>query len=198
MGNREDLLAGARQVIIERGVAKATAREIAAAAGVSLAAIGYHFGSKEQLLTEALNDALGSAIGDGMGALIREGAGMPPLESFARVWNGMSEIVGANRTAMMASVENLVRVVRDDDAQQQMGEAVSHAYSDLANDFAAAHPHLSEEQTRALAELSFVLVQGYAILSLIAPTDDLPSGDRFAAAISALAEPAVGEPVAGE
>lgn len=188
MGNREDLLAGARQVIIERGVAKATAREIATAAGVSLAAIGYHFGSKEQLLTEALNDALGSAIGDGMGELIREGAGTPPLESFARVWNGMSEIVGANRTAMVASVENLVRVVRDDDAQQQMGEAVSHAYGDLANDFAAAHPHLSEDQARALAELSFVLVQGYAILSLIAPSDDLPSGDRFATAISALTE----------
>lgn len=191
MGNREDLLAGARQVIIERGVAKATAREIAAAAGVSLAAIGYHFGSKEQLLTEALNDALGSAIGDGMGALIRDGAGAPPLESFARVWNGMSEVVGANRAAMMASVENLVRVVRDPDSQQQMGAAVSHAYSDLAGDFAAAHPQLSEDQTRALAELSFVLVQGYAILSLIAPSGDLPTGDRLATAISALAEPAV-------
>ena len=37
MGNREDLLAGARRVILEQGVAKATAREIANAAGVSLA-----------------------------------------------------------------------------------------------------------------------------------------------------------------
>lgn len=33
MGNREDLLAGARKAIIERGVAKTTARDIAAAAG---------------------------------------------------------------------------------------------------------------------------------------------------------------------
>ena len=59
MGNREDLLAGARKVIIERGAAKATARDIAAAAGVSLAAIGYHFGSKERLITEALTGAVG-------------------------------------------------------------------------------------------------------------------------------------------
>src|SRR5690606_9879232 len=188
MGNREDLLAGARQVIIERGVAKATAREIAAAAGVSLAAIGYHFGSKEQLLTEALNDALGSAIGDGMGALIRDGAGTPPLEAFARVWNGMPEIVGDNRAAMVASVENLVRVVRDPDAQQQMGAAVSHACADLADDLAAAHPQLSEEQALALGELSFVLAQGYAIHSLIATRGELPSGDRFAPAVSALVE----------
>ncbi|WP_344294175.1 helix-turn-helix domain-containing protein, partial [Agromyces neolithicus] len=59
MGNREDLLAGARRVILERGVAKATARDIATEAGVSLAAIGYHFGSKEQLITEALMESLG-------------------------------------------------------------------------------------------------------------------------------------------
>ena len=31
MGNREDLLSGARRVILERGVAKATARDIAVA-----------------------------------------------------------------------------------------------------------------------------------------------------------------------
>ena len=66
MGNREDLLAGARRVIIERGVAKVTARDIASAAGVSLAAIGYHFGSKEQLITEALmpspSDAMSASV----------------------------------------------------------------------------------------------------------------------------------------
>src|SRR6187431_2046713 len=58
MGNREDLLAGARKVIMERGVAKTTARDIASTAGVSLAAIGYHFGSKEELLKAALRHAL--------------------------------------------------------------------------------------------------------------------------------------------
>ena len=104
MGNREDLLAGARKVIIERGVAKATARDIAAAAGVSLAAIGYHFGSKERLLTEALTDALGTAIGDGMGDLIREGAGTPPLDAFAHTWNGIPGIFAANGTWMRPSV----------------------------------------------------------------------------------------------
>jgi AcrR family transcriptional regulator len=49
MGNREDLLAAAKKVILERGLAKVTARDIAGAAGVSLAAIGYHFGSKDRL-----------------------------------------------------------------------------------------------------------------------------------------------------
>lgn len=77
MGNREDLLAGARRVIVERGVANATARDIAQAAGVSLAAIGYHFGSKDQLVTEALLDTLGTGIGDGMEAAIVEAKDLP-------------------------------------------------------------------------------------------------------------------------
>ncbi|MGH3898001.1 MAG: TetR family transcriptional regulator [Pseudonocardiaceae bacterium] len=39
------------------GYGRTTARDIAAAAGVSLAAIGYHFGSKETLLNAALMQA---------------------------------------------------------------------------------------------------------------------------------------------
>lgn len=186
MGNREDLLAGARRVIVEQGMAKATARDIAAASGVSLAAIGYHFGSKEQLLTEALNDALGSAIGDGMGALIRQGGGHAPLDAFARMWDAVPQIFEANRDALMASVENIVRVVRDASAQQQMGVAIEQAHQDFATDFETAHPELEPEQARALAELTFALVQGYAILWLMNPSA-LVGGDRLAAAIDALA-----------
>lgn len=60
MGNREDLLAGALRCIREKGYARTTARDIAAAAGTSLAAIGYHFGSKEALLNEAMFAAFDS------------------------------------------------------------------------------------------------------------------------------------------
>jgi AcrR family transcriptional regulator len=117
MGNREDLLAGARKAIMERGVAKTTARDIATAAGVSLAAIGYHFGSKERLITEALAEALGTGIGDSMDALIRESSGKPLLQAFAQMWDGMPEVFEANREGMLASLENLVRVARAPESQ---------------------------------------------------------------------------------
>jgi AcrR family transcriptional regulator len=58
MGNREDLLAAARTCLLEKGYARTTARDVAGAAGTSLAAIGYHFGSKDALLTQALQGAL--------------------------------------------------------------------------------------------------------------------------------------------
>jgi len=59
MGNREDLLAGAKRCLIEKGYARTTARDIAAASGVSLAAIGYHFGSKDALMNQAVFDSVG-------------------------------------------------------------------------------------------------------------------------------------------
>ena len=59
MGNREDLIAGAKRCLLEKGYAATTARDIAAASGASLAAIGYHFGSKEALMNQAVYDSVG-------------------------------------------------------------------------------------------------------------------------------------------
>ncbi|MBF6300142.1 TetR/AcrR family transcriptional regulator [Nocardia amamiensis] len=185
MGNREDLLAGARKVIIERGVAKATARDIASAAGVSLAAIGYHFGSKEQLITEALTDGLGTAIGDSMEALIRQG-GATPLAAFAALWNAMPAVFTDNRDSMLASMENLVRVARSPESRKFFAETLPGAYRDMAEALREAHPQLSEDQSEAIAELYFVLVQGLGILQTIAPEAKLPDGDRLAQAVTAL------------
>ncbi|MFC8041946.1 TetR family transcriptional regulator [Nocardia sp. NPDC057353] len=174
-------------MIVERGVAKATAREIAAAAGVSLAAIGYHFGSKEQLITEALSDTLGTAIGDAMEDRIREGRGHTPLDGFAAVWNAMPAAFAANRAAMLASAENLVRVARSPEAQQHFAAMLEGGFDDLADALRDAHPELTDEQVRAIAELHFVFSQGLGLLHTIAPDAPLPDGNRFAIAIAALA-----------
>ncbi|MGK8524158.1 TetR/AcrR family transcriptional regulator [Nocardia asteroides] len=189
MGNREDLLAGARKVIVERGVAKATARDIASAAGVSLAAIGYHFGSKEQLITEALSDALGTAIGDSMEAKIREGAGIAPLAAFAALWNGMPSVFAENRDSMLASMENLVRVARSPESQKFFAQSLPGAYRDMADALREAHPWLSADQAGAIAELYFVLAQGLGVLQTLVPESELPDGDRLAQAVAALAAP---------
>ncbi|MGW8647909.1 TetR family transcriptional regulator [Nocardia salmonicida] len=187
MGNREDLLAGARKVILERGVAKATARDIAAAAGVSLAAIGYHFGSKDRLVTEALSEALGNSIVDARDELIAAGAGKPPLEGLAQLWNGMPAVFADNHEAMLASLENIVRIVRTDDARAQLADQLSGAYTDLAANVAAAHPELDPEQAAAIGRMYFVLAQGLAMLWVLDPGAVAADGDQLATAVRALA-----------
>jgi AcrR family transcriptional regulator len=53
---RERLLAGARTVVARDGLGSTTSRGIADAAEVNLAAITYHFGSKDELIAAALVD----------------------------------------------------------------------------------------------------------------------------------------------
>ena len=190
MGNREDLLAGARRVIVERGVANVTARDIAQAAGVSLAAIGYHFGSKEQLVTEALLDTLGTGIGDGMEAAILEAKDLPRLAGFAALWNRMPDVFAANREALLASMENAVRMMRDPAALTRMQAAVEEGYRGVAEGLVAAYPGLSPEQALALAQLEFVLSQGLGILWLLSPEGRIPDGDTLAAAVALLQDAA--------
>jgi AcrR family transcriptional regulator len=48
------LLNAAKRLVIERGYAGTSVRELAAAAGTNLAAVNYHFGSRENLLNEAM------------------------------------------------------------------------------------------------------------------------------------------------
>ena len=56
MGNKEALLRGALECLLEKGYARTTARDVASRSKTSLAAIGYHFGSTEHLLNEAIAD----------------------------------------------------------------------------------------------------------------------------------------------
>jgi AcrR family transcriptional regulator len=52
--NRDALLEGALRCLQEQGYARTTARDIVAASGANLGSIGYHYGSTERLLNQAL------------------------------------------------------------------------------------------------------------------------------------------------
>ena len=86
MGNREDLIAGAKRCLVEKGYAHTTARDIAAASGVSLAAIGYHFGSKDALMNQAVYESIGDWADELSRALTAEGAlESQPLRRFESI-----------------------------------------------------------------------------------------------------------------
>jgi len=104
MGNREDLLAAAKRCLYERGYARTTARDIATAAGTSLAAIGYHFGSKDALLNEARIQAIAEwydELGRALAASSEPDA--TPMERFEAIWTRMIEVFGAHRALCVYS-----------------------------------------------------------------------------------------------
>src|SRR5687768_16619211 len=60
---RDRLLEAARRCVRKGGLAAATSRDITTEAGANLAAITYHFGSKDELLATALFDELHGRLG---------------------------------------------------------------------------------------------------------------------------------------
>src|SRR5689334_22237443 len=114
MGNREDLLAGAKQCLIERGWARTTVRDIAAAAGVSHAAIGYHFGSRDALLTQALVEAV-DELDDELGRRV-------PADEPEQRWQALIESFTTHRALWVAQLEAIVQAERSPEVREHLAE----------------------------------------------------------------------------
>src|SRR5689334_21413598 len=95
---RARLLDATLEVLGTHGVAQTTSREIAAAAGVNLQAITYHFGAKDDLVAQALVHAVRTWIEPARAAL--SGIGDDPL-------SGLLGTVSALQQALDEAREHL-------------------------------------------------------------------------------------------
>ncbi|HEV2374601.1 MAG TPA: TetR/AcrR family transcriptional regulator [Streptosporangiaceae bacterium] len=142
MGNREDLLAGAKQCLIEKGYARTTARDIAAASGVSLAAIGYHFGSKDALLNQAIYELIGQWGEEVERALSAEGAlDTDPLRRFETIMERTFESFrGPARGLWTAQLELMGPLEHNDELRRFLAGVQSEAATGLAELFLGIDP----------------------------------------------------------
>jgi AcrR family transcriptional regulator len=187
MGNREDLLEGARKAILKRGIAKVTARDIAAQAGVSLAAIGYHFGSKDKLVNQAIMEATGTRVGDGLeAAIVESGHDHTLAESLAGTWQAMLTIAVEAHEELLLSLENGVQIAHNPEAQEFMSSATATAFADLARSVRTAHPELPDDLALSIAKFYFLLFQGIAMQTLLAPDTEFPDGAEIQRVLAAL------------
>ena len=187
MGNREELLAGAKRCLFEKGFARTTARDIATAAGVSLAAIGYHYGSKEALLNEALRQAI-EEWGEGLGWTM---AGEPDPETdpgarFEAMWTRVLQSFAENRQLWAVQFELLAHLARDPELRGTFTESTKEARLGLVELFGGAKP--GEDERRALQVGAFhqALLAGMAALWLADP-QSTPAGHDLREALLAMA-----------
>jgi len=123
MGNREDLLAGAKRCLVERGWANTTVRDIAAAAGVSHAAIGYHFGSRERLLVQALLEELDELD-------TRMAPDGQPATAVDQ-WQAMLESFTTDKALWTSHLEAIVQAQRNDELRARLAEGQQRARTEL-------------------------------------------------------------------
>ena len=108
---RQDLLDAARDCVRTHGLAGTTSREITTAAGANLAAITYHFGSKDELIAEALFGELHRRIEPALALLEGDGA---PEQRGLTVVQALSTEFERSKKDTLVYFEALLLAARDE------------------------------------------------------------------------------------
>ncbi|MEV6207370.1 TetR/AcrR family transcriptional regulator [Kitasatospora sp. NPDC051914] len=178
MGNREDLLAGAKRCLLEKGYGRTTARDIASAAGVSLAAIGYHYGSKDALLTQAMMEALGE-WGDELGRVLAElGEETDPQERFVAAWDKVLESFVEHRGLWSVQIEILAQMEHAPELRAMLGGVQKEARLGLSAMFQGVPEVPDTPDELARGAFYQALLAGLASQWVISP-ELAPSGREF-------------------
>ncbi|HEX4742745.1 MAG TPA: TetR/AcrR family transcriptional regulator [Caulobacteraceae bacterium] len=180
MGNREELLVGAKRCLRAKGFARTTARDIAAASGVSLAAIGYHFGSKEALLTRALVEATGEWVEE-LGRVLASDldADATPIERFELTWTRLLGLFRGHRQLWAANFEVSPYVETMPEVRAVMASAQEAARLGLARLFLGLDEITDPEGARDAGAFYYALLAGVIIQWLVDP-DRAPSATQLA------------------
>ncbi|KAB2347980.1 TetR/AcrR family transcriptional regulator [Actinomadura rudentiformis] len=190
MGNREKLLKAARDCLHEKGYRRTTARDLTTAAGVSLAAIGYHFGSTEALLNAALHEAV-QEWGERLECALAAGAdaGASPAERFAAIWTQIISSFETDRPLWAAQAEVLVQAQHVAELRAPLTASMAEGRSGLAEVFLPpkAEGNIDDTRARLVGSLCQTLLTGLVMQWLIDPHQAL-SANELASALHILAE----------
>lgn len=183
VGHREDLLAGAKKCLLERGYARTTARDIVAASGANLASIGYHFRSKDALMMTALFEVLEESM-------------VPPApesgdDPSAR-WGfeaNLAEVIGSfvdHPQYWALSIEVYSQARDNPELQKVFADYFEAMRVDLARQLVGADS-VDEPAVRTAGSAYLAMMSGLSLQWMIDP-DRAPSARELAAGLRAIAD----------
>ena len=185
MGHREDLLAGAKRCLLDKGYARTTARDVVAASGTNLGSIGYHYGSTRALMQAAMLSAIedwGEAVGIAL-ATSGEDEAADPL---VRYWQRVIGSILSHRELWLASIEAMIQSEHSPELKAQLAEGMEQGRSGLAAILTGRDEQTLDEQTvRTVGSVGMALMSGVLTQWLTDPAR-APSAEQVAAGIRAL------------
>lgn len=198
MTNREALLESALASLQDKGYADTTAREVATRAGVSLGAIGYHFGTMQELLDAALAEGVRRWFGPLIGYL-SELQTLPAFEHLGQVLERLLDTLSRNRPLVIAYFEAMLRAERSPGVRAALAVEFHELRAALTGGIEQAlarHPRFVSPDPETAASLIMATFDGLIIQWLLDPERVL-SGRVIAETIvrAATLVPAGGGPV---
>lgn len=145
---KERILAAAEVLFAQRGFDGASLRQLTAAAEVNLAAVNYHFGSKDRLVEEVFRRRLDTLNAHRLAALSKVAAEPDTtledvLDAFIRPALALS---GDGSGSLFMRVLARAFAEHDDHLRQFMSENYGHVMRQFTAEFARLLPQLSREE----------------------------------------------------
>lgn len=175
--HRTKLLEAARTLLRERAYGNITARDLVAASNTNLGSIGYHFGSKEALL----NEAIGLALEEWAEAIIHATRTSDP---------GPLALTNSLRTVLdeydsiqpyyQAYIEALARSARSPELREQLAAHYNRQRDRVAGWLTDSLPDtIDPDDARHLASVMIATVDGLLIQTFI-DADNAPTSHDLA------------------
>lgn len=185
--HKQQLLDGALECLRTRGYARTTARDIAAAAGANIGSIGYHYGSKDALLTEALQEgfrAWTAHLSSRVGAV--EAAN--PVERLRLSWDTMLAELAEQEGLLQAFLEALAPASRSPELRAQLASLYRELRDEVAAIAAQSLPDTSEgaAAARVVSSLLIAVFDGLQLQWFLEPAET-PSADAIGQALAVTA-----------
>jgi AcrR family transcriptional regulator len=185
MGHREELLAGAKRALYEKGYAHTTARDIVALSGTNLGSIGYHYGSTQALLTAAMISAM-EDWGETLQAALTAEQPDDPRDPMVRFWRRVIGSITEHRQLWLASVEVMTAAERNDELRALLAAGLAEGRRGMAALVTGIpEDQLDEATVRTVGAAQMALMSGVVTQWLTDPAS-APGPEEIVAGVRAL------------
>ena len=178
MSHREELLAAARRLLETQGYARITARDLVAESGTNLASIGYHFGSKEGLLNEAIGTVFDEWT-EQLAAIAMADPNAAPLQRAQATWSALLANLPKRRALLLSYVEAMAQAERTPALREQFAghyRAMRARVAQLVAESLGGAIAADDPRAAAIASWVIAVCDGLALQWLLDP-DCAPSAD---------------------
>ncbi|CAN5433510.1 TetR/AcrR family transcriptional regulator [soil metagenome] len=173
---RQRLIDGTLDCVRRSGVDGATSREITTTAGVNLGAITYHFGSKDELVAEALLDAVRRWLDPVLAVLRSE---LEPAERTAAAVEALQRSLAEARSSLPTYLAALAHAPHSAPLRRGLDELLHELHELLAGqieDMRSGGQLPPWVEPSAMAHLLVALADGIALHAVLQPDEgDLPA-----------------------
>jgi AcrR family transcriptional regulator len=184
ISHRDQLLDGAIECLRTKGYARTTARDIAAAANANLASIGYHFGSKEALLNEAITrscEEWTTRLGE---AAFASGSASP-LEQMGASWVAMLSSFEELRPVLVGLIEAVGQSAWSEDLRLELAAHYRSSREQVASMVRASLGKAAEDtgtDADVIASFLIAVCDGLVLQWLLDP-EEAPTGEELSSSL---------------